>query len=102
VSSGGRQPRLPPPQQERPDAEADRRLAPPDDSLLKPGATDAWELKYGFDSTYAAELKYKLLGTDATVTYTIETSTYSNNSACKVTPLSAGNCAAGGTALGFN
>ncbi len=32
----------------------------------------------------------------------IETSTYSNNSACKVTPPSAGNCTAGGTALGFN
>jgi hypothetical protein len=30
---------------------------PADDSLLKPGATDAWELKYGFGSTYAAELK---------------------------------------------
>jgi hypothetical protein len=75
---------------------------PADDSLLKPGATDAWELKYGVGYTYAAELKYKVVGSDATVTYTIETSTYTNNSACKVSPPSAGNCTAGGTALGFN
>src|ERR1700712_986176 len=75
---------------------------PADDSLLKPGAIDAWELKYGFGHTYAAELKYKVVGSDATVTYTIETSTYTNNSACKVTPPSAGKCTAGGTGLGFN
>jgi hypothetical protein len=75
---------------------------PNDGSTLKPGATDAWELKYGFQKTYAAELKYKVLGTDAIVTYTIETSTYTNDSACKVTPPSAGKCSAGGLALGFS
>jgi hypothetical protein len=75
---------------------------PADDSLLKPGATDAWELKYKFGDTYAAELKYKVVGSDAVVTYTIETSTYTNDSACKVTPPSAGKCTAGGTGLGFN
>lgn len=75
---------------------------PANGSLLKPGATDAWELKYSFGDTYAAELKYKIVGTDDTVTYTIETSTFTNNSACKVNPPSAGKCTAGGTSLGFN
>jgi hypothetical protein len=75
---------------------------PENGSLLKPGATDAWELKYKFGDTYAAELKYKIVGTEATVTYTIETSTFTNNSACKVSPPSAGHCSAGGTSLSFN
>jgi hypothetical protein len=75
---------------------------PADDSLVKPGAVDAWELKYVFGHIYAAELKYKVVGSDATVIYTIETSSFSNNSACKVTPPSAGHCTAGGTTLGFN
>ena len=74
---------------------------PSDGSTLKPGAVDAWELKYGFQETHAAELKYKVLGTDAIVTYTIETSTYTNDSACKVTPPSAGKCTAGGLQLTF-
>lgn len=75
---------------------------PENGSLLKPGDTDSWELKYGYGHIYAAELKYKIVGTEATVTYTIETSTYSNDSACKVTPPSAGKCTAGGTSLSFN
>ncbi len=75
---------------------------PDDGSLLRPGATDAWELKYKFGDTYAAELKYKVVGSDATITYTIETSTFSNNSACKVSPPSAGKCTAGGLSLAFN
>src|ERR1700755_1763626 len=37
---------------------------PGNDSLLKPGATDAWELKYSFGHTYAAELKYRIVGTE--------------------------------------
>jgi hypothetical protein len=75
---------------------------PADGSMLKPGAKINWELKYEFQNTFAAELKYKVLGTDAIVTYTIETSTYTNNSACKVTPPSAGQCTAGGLGLSFN
>jgi hypothetical protein len=75
---------------------------PGDDSLLKPGATEAWELKYKFGDTYAAELKYKIVGTDATVTYTIETSTFSNDSACKVSSPGVGKCSASGTTLTFN
>jgi hypothetical protein len=75
---------------------------PGNGSLLKPGGTDAWELKYVFGKTYAAELKYSIEGTSAIVTYTIETSTFSNDSACKVTPPSAGKCSAHGTSLAFN
>lgn len=75
---------------------------PGDGSLLKPGGVDTWELKYFFGKTYAAELKYSVEGSNATVTYTIETSTFSNDSACKVTPPSAGKCAAHGTSLAFD
>jgi hypothetical protein len=75
---------------------------PADGSMLKPGAKINWELKYQFQHTFAAVLKYKVLGTDAVVTYTIETSTYTNDSACKVTPPSAGQCTAGGLGLSFN
>jgi hypothetical protein len=74
---------------------------PGDGSMLKPGATDAWELKYSFGNTYAAELKYQVVGSSATVIYTIETSTFSNDSACKVTPSSAGKCSASGISLSF-
>jgi hypothetical protein len=75
---------------------------PADGSTLKPGAKVNWELKYKFSDTYAAELKYKVQGTDAIVTYTIETSTFSNDSACKVTPPSAGKCTAGGLQIAFD
>jgi hypothetical protein len=74
---------------------------PGDGSTIKPNANDRWELKYSFGHTYGAVLKYDVVGTDATVTYTIETSTYSNNSACKVTPPSAGKCNAGGLQMAF-
>jgi hypothetical protein len=74
---------------------------PSDGSTIKPGASIDWQLKYEFQKTFAAELKYKVLGTDAIVTYTIETSTFTNDSACKVTPPSAGKCTAGGLGLTF-
>ena len=74
---------------------------PGDGSTVAPNATDRWELKYHFGNTYAAALKYKIVGTDATVEYTIETTTFSNNSACKVVPASAGKCSAAGLNLSF-
>jgi len=44
---------------------------PENGSPLKPGGTDAWELKYGFSPfggvQYAAELWYDIEGTNATV-----------------------------------
>jgi hypothetical protein len=74
---------------------------PANGSQIKPSASQRWELKYGFGYTYAAVLKYKVEGTDATFEATIETSTFSNNSACKVVPASAGSCTAGGTSITF-
>jgi hypothetical protein len=75
---------------------------PDDGSVLTPaGAPHAWELKYSFGYTYAAQLKYAIVGTGASVEYTIETSTYTNNSACKVVPASAGTCTAHGLFLSF-
>jgi hypothetical protein len=41
-------------------------------------------------------VKYKIEGTDATFEATLETSTFSNDSACKVVPASAAKCIAGG------
>jgi hypothetical protein len=74
---------------------------PGNGSTIAPKANDRWELKYSFGHTYGAVLKYDIVGTDATVTYTIETTSYSNNSACKVTPPSAGKCSAGGLQMAF-
>jgi hypothetical protein len=74
---------------------------PDDHSTISRGENQRWELKYSFGHTYAALLKYKIAGTDAMVEYTIETSTYTNDSACKVTPPSAGHCSAGGLGLTF-
>jgi hypothetical protein len=60
--------------------------------------THVWELKYNFDllgaCTYAAALKYKIEGTTGTLEVTIETCTFSNNSACKITPAHLGHCTA--------
>jgi hypothetical protein len=71
-------------------------------SQIHPGGKQRFELKYGFGYTYAAALFYKVEGTDATFEATIETSTFSNNSRCKVTPASAGKCTAGGTSITFH
>jgi len=47
---------------------------PANGSVLTPeGAPHAWELRYSFGHTYAAQLKYAIVGTHATVEYTIET-----------------------------
>ena len=53
------------------------------------------------ESPDPALLKYAIVGTHATVEYTIETSTFSNNSACKVVPANAGTCTAHGLSLNF-
>jgi hypothetical protein len=75
---------------------------PDNGSVLKPGApAQAWELKYGFGYTHAAVVKYKIEGTDATFEATLEMSTFSNDSACKVTPASAGSCTAQGLKIAF-
>jgi hypothetical protein len=75
---------------------------PGDGTVLNPGGPpQAWELKYRFGDTYAAKLTYKVVGTDGTVEFTIETSTFTNNSACKVIPANVGRCTGDGLTLTF-
>ncbi len=81
---------------------------PHDGAVLNPGGPPHdWELKYGFnlvllhETQYAAKLTYKVVGTDGTVEYTIETTPTTNDSACKVIPAQVGQCTARGLALTF-
>ena len=78
---------------------------PADGAVLHPGKTDVWELKWSFSLfggvQYAANVVYKIVGTDATVEYRIETYTTSNDSYCKIIGTSSFTCTAGGTALTF-
>jgi hypothetical protein len=67
--------------------------------------THVWELKYGFSPLggvqYAANLWYKIAGTGASVEYTIETWSTSNESSCKIIGTSHFTCTAEGTKLTF-
>jgi hypothetical protein len=78
---------------------------PGDGSVLKPNGTDTWELKYKFSlfggTGYAANLWYKIVGTNDEVTYQIETYNTSNESSCKVIGTQKYTCVAGGTDLEF-
>jgi hypothetical protein len=78
---------------------------PKDGSTVKPGGVDVWELQYLPFEIYGAILKYEVADHHGhhlgIVEYTIETSTSSNDSSCKVTP-GAGKCSAGGLGLSFN
>lgn len=78
---------------------------PGDGSALRPNGTDTWELKYSFSIFggvgYAANLWYKIVGTDDMVTYQIETYNTSNESSCKVIGTARYTCVAGGTDLEF-
>lgn len=74
---------------------------PKDGSTVKPGGVDGWELQYLPGETYGAILKYEIGDHLGVVEYTIETSTFSNDSSCRVTP-GAGKCGAGGLQLAFN
>jgi hypothetical protein len=78
---------------------------PGDGSVLKPNGTDTWELKYKFGLFggvgYAANLWYKIVGTEDMVTYQIETYNTSNESSCKVIGTQKYTCVAGGTDLEF-
>jgi hypothetical protein len=78
---------------------------PGDGSVLRPNGTDTWELKYKFSLFggvgYAANLWYKIVGTEDIVTYQIETYNTSNESSCKVIGTKKYTCVAGGTDLEF-
>lgn len=79
---------------------------PANGSVLQPGHTQRFELKYGFSLLggvqYAANLWYKIGNTGHNVEYTIETWSTSNESACRVHPANAGRCTAEGTKLTFH
>ena len=78
------------------------RRAPDDGTLLAPDAPpQVWELKYSFGDTYAAVLKYKIVGTNARFEATLETSTFSNDSACLIVPANVGTCTAEGLKITF-
>ena len=76
---------------------------PHNGAVLPAGQTHTWELKYGFSIfggvQYAANLWYKIAGTDGTVEYTIETWSTSNESACKISGTKQFTCTAAGTKL---
>jgi hypothetical protein len=74
---------------------------PKDGSTVKPGGVDVWELQYLPFEIYGAILKYEVGDHLGVVEYTIQTSTSSNDSSCKVTA-GAGKCTAGGLGLSFN
>jgi hypothetical protein len=66
-------------------------------STITPGGVDDWELKWAFGGGYAAHLIYTVLGDrDARVNVTITTSTFSNDSTCRVTGLAGSFCIAEG------
>lgn len=69
---------------------------------LWPGGVHNWELKYGFNFTYAALLRYKIVGTDGIVEYAIMTSAFANDSTCKVVPSSVARCTGEGLKLTFS
>ena len=80
---------------------------PQDGAVLDPGAPPHdWGLKYGSswlppETQYAAVLTYRVLGTDGTVEYTIETTLTRSDSVCKVIPAHVGHCTAHGLTLAF-
>lgn len=78
---------------------------PHNGAQLHAGQTHTWELKYGFSLLggvqYAANLWYKIGGTNASVEYTIQTWSTSNESACKVIDSKQFTCTAEGTKLTF-
>jgi hypothetical protein len=81
---------------------------PHDGTEIRPGGTQTWELKYGFNLVnlnevqYAAKLTYKIEHTNGKVEYTIETTPTANNSTCVVIPASDGACTAEGLTLTFS
>jgi hypothetical protein len=78
---------------------------PDNGSVVNPGDSQSWELKYGFSPfggvQYAADLWYEIAGTNATVEYKIEVYSTSNESLCKVHGSSKYSCSAAGTKLTF-
>lgn len=75
---------------------------PRDGDHLDNSRFDRWELRYMFGHIYAAKITYRISFSDARVEFTIITSSFSNDSTCRVIPASAGHCVAQGLRLEFN
>jgi uncharacterized protein YjbI with pentapeptide repeats len=58
-----------------------------------------WQLKYVFGRSYAARVLYKIQGTDGSVAFRIESSSFSNDSTCEVAGVSGYFCTAEGLVL---
>ena len=73
---------------------------PADGSILAPGGTQVWELKYtynvgdlfGAEYNYVAVLNYMIVGTNRPLTLRIATSNYVNDSFCVSVPNRLGGC----------
>jgi hypothetical protein len=78
---------------------------PADGAVLNPGKTHQWELKYSWSPIggvqYAANLWYRIVGTDDLAQYTIYTYSYSNESFCNIRGTAKFGCGAAGTKLEF-
>lgn len=78
---------------------------PADGSFIDPSGWDWFELKYGFSPLggiqYAADLRYEIEGTNATVEYKIFVWSTSNTSDCKVYGSTTYSCSATDTRLKF-
>jgi RTX calcium-binding nonapeptide repeat (4 copies) len=71
---------------------------PDDGDVLKPGATHDWELRYFLGHSFAAALKYNIVGTTDYYTARIMTQSYQNDSDCTI-PKAVGVCTAWGLTL---
>jgi hypothetical protein len=78
---------------------------PADGAVLSPGRSHQWELKYSWSPIggvqYAANLWYRIEGTDDLAQYTIYTYPYSNESFCNIRGTAKFGCGAAGTKLEF-
>jgi hypothetical protein len=70
------------------------------DPLLT-GDSHRFEVKWYFDYEYGAEATYNIEGTNAQMQVTMKTSTFSNNSTCKILHGPGGSCTAAGLNIAY-
>src|SRR5215211_7396333 len=69
--------------------------------VLIPGAAQRFEVKWVFADEYGAEATYNIEGTNAQLQVTMKTSTFSNDSTCKILHVPIGSCTAGGLNIAY-